>query len=688
VESPDSQTTTPPRAVVLSDRYLVEGAIKFNATGGIYRGIDRHSNREIIIREVRGKLGHLESEHPEDPAFILKREARILEKLSPTGLVPEYIDLFKEWDHWFLVVEKLDAISLWGHSMEFYFSHEHQSSNFGLEKILTTIKAIANGIQTIHSNMIVLRDLTKNNVLFTRNENQIKFIDLEFAYELDLGGEWVRGWTPGYASTEQTSSQKPTIQDDCYAFGVLILDMITFCAAGLELGRENIFNKLKLVLSDLGLPAKLYDLVAGLTNLDASRRWDMKRTLRYLEEIEVSSGKAKMFPSREDLLIVDPPSGDLIRRVEDITAGIHQFLDSAVDLSRHDRLWPATPEIFTTNPVSLEHGAVGVAFFQLRSRGYVSPQVLDWIEGRESKALCPPGLFSGSCGVALLCLEAGRADSAEKLMRKISRDRLLLNNPGFYYGIAGWGMTNLHFWLTTGNDEYLAVATEVGQWLANAAKRSDEGACWETDDKTYLGLAEGQSGVALFLTYLSAATGIESFLDLASKALYFEMQYASHAAGRVLWKLHTKSHENSSNLPHTKFGSAGVGSACIRQYALSGDARFRDIALNCAHTVRTRMSNKIWQDEGDAGFGEFMLDMELFLEEPRFRDIAFFQAEAIAAHAIDLQKGIAFGGPDHFRICSDYSYGSSGIGIFFDRLINGKPRFLMLDTLLLKRPVA
>lgn len=680
----ESSNQQSPKSIVLNKRYLVEGAIKFSATGGIYRGRDTLSGREVVIREVRGKLGHLESEHPEDPAFILKREARILEKLSPTSLVPEYVDLFKEWDHWFLVMEKLDAISLWGRSMEFYFSHEHQSTDFGLDKILSSIDAIATGLQTIHKCGIVLRDLTKNNILFTKGENKIKFIDLEFAYELEQAGPWVRGWTPGYASSEQISSQKPTIKDDCYAFGVLIIDMITFCASGLELRRENIFQKLKLVLSDLGLPEKLYDLVDGLTKLNANERWGIAQARAYLKEIQLSSVETKMFPSRENLLVIDQPSKVIVDRITEVTEGLQKFFDLSMDLSRRDRLWPATIEIFNTNPISLEHGASGVAFFQLRNKGFVSSDVLDWIESREALSLCPPGLYSGLCGVALLLLEAGRVGVAEKLMTKISQDELVNEHPGLYYGRAGWGLTNLHFWLATGNDKYVEKASEIGEWLVKNAKESDEGLYWDTGDKVHLGFGEGQSGIALFLTYLNAATKDEKFLHSAAEALLFEQRYAIRAGGRILWKVHTASHENASNLPHMKFGSAGVGSACIRYYALSGDKRFRDIALDCAYTVRTRMSNKIWQDEGDAGYGEFLLDMALFLDDSRFRDIAFYQAEAILTHAIELPQGIGFGGPDHYRICSDYSYGGAGIGIFFDRLINKKTRFLMLDELLLK----
>lgn len=681
VESPQPKV----KAVLLKQRYLVQAAVKFNATGGIYRGIDTQTRREVIIREVRGKLAYFERESAEDPAYILKREARILQKIAHTGVAPEYIDLFQEWDHWFLVVEKLDAISLWGHSMEFYFSSEYQSADFGLDKILSSIKDIGQGLQAIHRLGIVLRDLTKNNILFTKEENKVKFIDFEFAFELDDAGPWVAGWTPGYASAEQATAQRPTIADDCYAFGVLILDMLTFCATGLELGRENIFRKLELNLSDLGLPRDLVNLVAGLMDPALTRRWSIEQALSYLDSITLPRVNQKMFPSRDELLSIAPPESDLVERIETVTSGLHAFLESAADLTREDRLWPASPDVFVTNPVSLEYGASGIAYFLLRSQGHVRPEVLDWIEERTANGVCPSSLYAGRSGIALLLLEAGRADTARELMEQVSSDDAIFERPGLYYGCAGVGLAHLHFWLRTGLDGYLESARRIGDWLVEHATASEKGLSWQTADKVYLGFGEGQSGIALFLIYLSVATDSAYYLQVAKKALEFDLAHAQRIAGRLIWKVHTTSREQAPNLPHMKFGSAGIGSACLRYYALTGDERFKEVALDCAHTVRTRMSNKIWHDEGGAGYGEFLLDMAAFLNEPRFRYIAYYQAEAILVHAIELPVGVAFGGIDHYRICSDYSYGSAGIGIFFDRLLNNKSRFLMLDELLLKR---
>lgn len=679
IESATKGTGT--RTITLADRYLVRGAIKFNATGGIYYGTDTQTGRNIVIREVRGMLGHLESEMPEDPAFILKREARILEKLSGSGVVPEFIDLFQEWNNWFLVEEKLDAVSLWGHSMDFYYSNEYAKSSIGLDKILLTVKTIGLGLKKIHDNGIVLRDLTRNNVMFTK-DGSVKFIDFEFAFELEDNAKWVRGWTPGYASSDQVASKRPTLQDDYYAFGALILDMLTFSASGMDLSREAILIKLHQVLNDLKLPLGIHDAVIGLTAPDPNRRWNIEQTLAHLDRLTGPLDEFAMFPAREDLLTVEPPTIHSVETSKSIVQGLLNSLHSSLDLSRQDRLWPASPEVFITNPVSLQYGAAGPAWFMLRSTGMVDNAILDWIEEKSASRACPPGLYSGLGGVALLMLATGRTDSAERLLSRVTNHELSFAHPGLYFGSAGQGLVSLHFWRHTGETRHLLEAIRVAERLLLEAKEAREGIYWTTEDKVYLGLGDGQSGVALFLIYLAMASSEERYLHAATKALEFDVAHSVRVAGRITWKTRVDSKESDPNLPHTRFGAAGIGSVCVRHFSATGDGRFKDLALDCAHSVRTRVTNKIWQDSGSAGYGEFLLDMAHFLKEPRFAHIAHYHAEAIAPHKLNSSGGINFAGTDHYRVCCDFGTGGAGIGVFLDRLLNRRERFLMLDGLL------
>ncbi|MGM3213525.1 hypothetical protein ACS229_27780, partial [Klebsiella pneumoniae] len=104
---------SPQGPITLNARYEVKGVLKFNGTGGIYHGRDTATGRKVVIREVRGFSAADGTDVPNGMVNAIQREARILQKLSGTGRVPVYVDLFKEWNNWFLVQEQLEAITLW-----------------------------------------------------------------------------------------------------------------------------------------------------------------------------------------------------------------------------------------------------------------------------------------------------------------------------------------------------------------------------------------------------------------------------------------------------------------------------------------------------------------------------------------------------------------------------------------------
>jgi len=677
-----SGTTGRSQSIVLKGRYSVSGALKFNGTGGIYQAIDTQTGKHVIVREVRGLPPG--EEQAVKPALVngLIREARILRRLAGSGLTPEFVDIFQEWNNWFLVEERIEAVTLWDASMKFYYSKDHQFAADGFNEIRATIDSIGRALGAVHESGVVLRDLTRSNVMVT-SLGEIKFIDLEFAHEVGVDDRWIRGWTPGYASDEQLSSQKPTFQEDHYAFGVLILDILTFCASGMELSREAILHgKLPQVLEDLNFPNALYDIVVGLTTKDLASRWSIQKALEHLNQADPPAANMLMFPKWEDFVSPQGDEADVLRSIGTIISGFTKYLDASLDVSRSDRLWPAGPQLFSTNPVSLQFGAAGIAFFYLRSAGGVNEDVLTWIDQKTSLETCPPGLYSGVGGVALLLLAAGRVKSAEKHLRSARTHPLALSIPGLYFGAAGQGMLQLHFWSVTGDPGYLDCAISIADELLSCADISKDGLCWASDGKVYLGLGDGQSGIALFLIYVGKASGVARYLDAAGRALDFDIAHHARVAGRILWKNYVGASANSPNSPHTRFGASGIGSVCIRYFAATGDVRYKDVALDCAQSIRSRVSNKLWQDSGNAGMGEFLLDLSHFTGDEGFRSAAIYHAGAIATHATQCLGGIAFAGPAHYRICNEYSVGGAGIGIFLDRLANRRDRFMMLDWLL------
>jgi len=666
----------------LNGRYHVTGALKYSNTGGVYTGTDLQTGERVIIREARPFVTFGGNDGTEAIA-LLKKEARVLKKLEASTLTPRFIDLFQQWEHWFLVEEYIQAETLWGYIMNAIFGWSSHEAPKLFAFYRETIVALTKGLQLIHNHQIIVRDLTKTNVMFTA-DGQAKFIDFELAYE--IGGDElpVAGSTEGYASPEQLAHQTPTPEQDYYALGALILESLTFTAGGLRLNRDGIFSGLKQVLDDFSLPAGLLDIVRGLTDLDPTRRWTPYQVLEIIERMEVPAGAVTALPST----VVSPPSrpnpSETLKRELEITLRqVTTYLESKVEYHRHDRLWPSSCEVFLLNPVNFEFGATGIAAYLHQRRGSIPVEIVDWITARSTPDRCPTGLFVGLSGVAVFLLQIGEIEKAKKVLQSSVNRNLIFELPGLYEGAAGWGLANLHFWKVTREESYLANAIEVGERLLATAKSDLNGTYWEDQGRIPLGLAWGGAGIALFLLYLNAARNCSRFIEAAERALDYEMSQARQISDSIYFTDTSDAPRSAPKSPHTRYGTAGVGAVAIRLYSATKKAKFRQIADLCAHTVSSRYTNKIWQDYGLAGFGEFMLDMFHFLRDQNYLNNAFHIAEGILPFRIQRPEGTAFAGTEMVRICCDWGNGTAGIASFLQRLLNPEnPRPMFLDCLL------
>lgn len=671
-----------PDGIVLKGRYRITTAERYSAIGGIYGGRDEATGEDIIIREVRPLLGS----NTYDPIKILHKEARILQRLASTHLVPRFIDKFQEWEHWFVVQERLNAESLWGYAINFtkmQSAYDVQTSGDLFDAIRKTIQKLVIALGTVHAHQVVLRDLTKSNVMFTRDTDEVRFIDLELAFELDRDDAPIAGWTVGYASEGQLRNERPTPADDHYALGALIHDMLVFTASGLPANRSGVLAGLSLILSDLGLPLVLRDVVEGLTAPDPTRRWSLERVLEALEPARVIRPNRPL--DRLDAIVPDrpAPTSDAKLAIQETIDGLVRFTDSVMTLDRDDRLWPAAADVFATNPVSVQFGAAGTLYFLARATGQVPKAPLDWLLAHLDTRLVPPGLHIGRTGVAMVLDELGVGDAGRQWLDAAPQPELAREAAGMYFGAAGYGLGNLYQWKRTGDDKYLARARDMGEFLAQTAHSEDAGSYWNLDGLIHFGYGHGGSGVAVFLDYLYAATGDERYLTLASRALDYEIANHERIERRVIWFSFKGARVSSPKSPHMRHGTAGVGTALIRHYVLTGEQRYRDFVEVCAYTVADRFTNKLWFDYGLAGYGEFLLDMYQFTGDARYLNSCFYLAEAILPHRMPKNGGFAFLGGDMLRIGCDFGMGSAGIGLFLHRLLHPEtPRFLLLDELL------
>ena len=98
---------------LLNGRYLIEGAFGFSNAGGVYFGLDQADGRQVVIKEARPFTNCWQAEDRLwDAVDLLEHEYAVLGGLCGLDSVPEPVALFQEWEHTFLVEERVSGVTL------------------------------------------------------------------------------------------------------------------------------------------------------------------------------------------------------------------------------------------------------------------------------------------------------------------------------------------------------------------------------------------------------------------------------------------------------------------------------------------------------------------------------------------------------------------------------------------------
>jgi len=174
----------------------------------------------------------------------------------------------------------------------------------------------------------------------------------------------------------------------------------------------------------------------------------------------------------------------------------------------------------------------------------------------------PVGLMSGLAGIAWATHSLGLRTEARELLRQANQRASQDHDYTFYYGLAGLGMTNLHFYVRDHAEGDLAAAQECARALCDTAQRDGRWVYWSNDfavDGPLSGLGFGQAGVAMFLLRMYQITGEESYLRLGQNALGWEMANAESWDGDSAIFKH-----DGTLVPYVEVGSAGVADPLAR----------------------------------------------------------------------------------------------------------------------------
>jgi hypothetical protein len=662
-------------ATLKNGRYVIESALVFSNSGGVYTALDRETGETVIIKEAR-PLSNV-SPRGTDSVWLLKKEHRLLTVLEDAEIAPRPVDFFKDWEHYYLVEEFVKGTILRGFTAEFTLGLRTRATlEYAREfydRYRRVFVRLAEVVQILHERRIVFGDLSHYNVMVLNGGESIRLIDFEGAYEQDVDPPTLL-FTPGFAPLQMIDEGMAAPEDDVFAVGGLMLAALDPINSLMMLNPQAHVPFVEALTRDIALPKEIAGCITALLDQDRSRRPDLAQVVEVLSQpYTVGTPLAGTYEADHTDL-------------EALVQAIVHHIGSVADFGREDRLFPADPAVFETNPLSLAHGACGVAYALKKITGSVPRQVADWILSKKLSAEAyPPGLWIGLSGIAWALLELGFRDEAKEALRLTRGHRQMWRSPDLFYGAAGWGMAQLRFFLESGDEEYLDAAREAGAFLRDN-RQEEDGACWWPAQKDICcGLAHGASGVSLFLLYLFLATRDEQFLDVGRRGLKFVTGKAlRNVDGGLTWR--AKEGERTFT-PYWRWGSSGVGMVLLRYLKVGADEALAKVLEDLLIDTDRKYSIFPGQFFGLAGIGEFYLDLADFTDD-RERAIAGARKTLSGLLPFQLARadGIAFPGETLSRISCDYGTGGAGIALFIHRLLKGGGPSFMLDELLAPRP--
>ena len=646
-------------------RYLIESILGTSNAGNVYTATDTLTGKEVVIKEARPFTAS--DGHSSDAVSRLKKEHAILTTLQGTGIAAEPVDLFWDWEHLFMVQSFVPGITV-AHfnainnvSLKAY--PDAEKAQAWLEHVHVIATSIAKSLQVLHDNGVIFGDFSPNNIILDETTFTATFIDFEGAY-LEGSNERVSVLTPGFASDRQ-GRHHLIPSDDYYAFGAVLLSLLSPVNGILQIKPDAAEHFSHALIKDFGFPEGYKDLILDLLVADPAKRLAPQDVLTRLAAPGMRSATE---------LMIHTPAVSTPEALSSAITSIREFILASRDTSRKDRLFPAGP--FMVNGLSIDHGALGVAYALDKLGTDLPDDVWRWIEkGLVSHHQYAPALHSGLAGMAWALHELGHNEHAETLLNAAFEHPLLYKSFNLAHGAAGVGLSHIHAWHKTHNPRYLERATTIATVMLSYAHTTPEGTHWQQEQATkFIGYHQGSSGVAMFLMHLYAATRNDTYLQVAKNAIDYDLNHGITTKEGVL-SFPEDTEFKHIVYPYLATGSAGVGSAVLRYYQLSKDETYRQKLELLLPDTRRKYAVFMGLFNGLAGLGNFLLDCYCVLGDARFYEAALKVSDGIRLFGIQKDTGLAFPGDYLYRLSTDYATGSAGIGLFFQRLVTRSESF-------------
>lgn len=674
---------------LLGPGYLVLDALKYQAKGSVFRGIDLRSQELVSAKVIKqGRRHCLSDSYGRDMRDRLQRQQRLHAALSSHPSIPK-ADPYFEWggDGYLPIefvagesIESLAVRSLAGRSWR-YLPAEQQL------RLLEYLERLIGAVERLHADGYVHRDLTASNVWIGEDE-QVYLIDLELCHAVGDPDPPFGLGTPGFMSPEQASRQAPAYTDDIYAIGCVM----TLLVSGMD-PRRILFPDSRSRTSKLqaltGAPLSLIETIDECLHADPRDRPRLEEIHSAVQtcirdltkrrdraavppDTERESGR---FDARARDLIRDGERGLHERSIVEPTTGL--WLSAAFRNTSHQ----AGTEYATAYELrrSANRGIAGVVYLlgRLARSGYGTDAArqrvhaaVEWLlSGESAPDSGLPGLHFGDAGVAVALSEAVAGGLIAEAPRVKSFIKEALSGdvdwPDITHGAAGQGVASLYCGDALQDESLRDFSHRYAGYLIET--QSPDGS-WQMppgvdgmSGQTLTGFAHGTGGIVYFLSSYAHRFGTSAARATADAGARWLMRQAipSEDGTSLEWAY---SDTNPARWKWWCHGSPGIALTFMKLYEHTECVDYAEIADRAlrVHPIDLRYGN-LSQCHGLSGLGEIYLEARQVLGGSEWAERAENVARVLAALSREQDGAASWLAEDPHQPTADLMVGSSGV---------------------------
>ena len=677
---------------VIGDRYAIAVPLHHSPRGAVHLALDVATPAKCVLKQACA--GAQPAPDGSDARDRLRREASILEFFAPDDRVPKVLQLIEQDDDLFLVIEDIDGVTL----EEYVAKEARKGVSLPTARIVDFGVQLAAMLRKMHAAGYVYRDLKPTNVIVAPN-GRLRFIDFEMARELDDENIPIPGagrfgvGTRGYMSPQQARGETPSISDDVYSLGALLLLMAT----GAEPSRApNPFALLERPISKLNprthpaiaeiirrcldpeltaRPSSITDVAAALMAAEASptaATAPVPETTTISPELERNARRT---------------CADLARCLADSLCADAQPVANGAGLawvSSHKTargLW--SRDLYVGSGGSLLALAELVASYAAPEHRRVLERGAGWLAAAPGPAGTPlAGLYVGEAGVSAALLRAGQVLANDTLIAAASTRgndiaTLPFTSPDLMNGTAGRLRFHLLLWDATGKAEHLDHAVEAGEQLLTTSREAGPAQRnWvippgygDFSGKAPLGYAHGAAGIADALLDLFEASGDDRYRHAAEEAARWIAAHAVTAledGTGLAWPMCAGGDPMPAYWCH---GAAGIGQFFLHAATLD---LMPDAHAMWTGAARTTARGTRWagptQCHGLSGSIEFLLDAYQASGDDAYLAEARSLSELLMAFQSEQDGILRWSSDWPWTYGADYMAGYAGVAVTLLRL--------------------